>query len=140
MRVLVVEDARRPAAGIAEGLRDEGMAVDLSYDGVDALSKLAVNLYDVVVLDRDLPGVHGDVVCRQIVGQDEGPMVLMLTAADEPFQRGPVCVWAPMITSPSLSISTSSSFGSAALPAANRELRPASCERPTSSSTRSHVS
>jgi DNA-binding response OmpR family regulator len=87
MRVLVVEDARRLADGIAEGLRDEGMAVDLSYDGSDALSKIAVNRYDVVVLDRDLPGVHGDTVCREIVGHDEGPMVLMLTAADEPSDR-----------------------------------------------------
>ncbi len=87
MRVLVVEDARRLADGIAEGLRDEGMAVDLSYDGSDALSKISVNRYDVVVLDRDLPGVHGDAVCREIVEDDEGPMVLMLTAADEPFDR-----------------------------------------------------
>ncbi len=87
MRVLVVEDARRLANGIAEGLRDAGMAVDLSYDGSDALSKLSVNHYDVVVLDRDLPGVHGDAVCREIVEHDEGPMVLMLTAADEPFDR-----------------------------------------------------
>jgi DNA-binding response OmpR family regulator len=87
MRVLVVEDARRLADGIGEGLRDEGMAVDVSYDGIDALSKVAVNRYDVVVLDRDLPGAHGDVVCREIVEHEEGPMVLMLTAADEPFDR-----------------------------------------------------
>jgi DNA-binding response OmpR family regulator len=87
MRVLVVEDARRLADGIAEGLRDEGMAVDLSYDGSDALSKIAVNRYDVVVLDRDLPGVHGDAVCREIVEDDGGPMVLMLTAAGEPLDR-----------------------------------------------------
>jgi len=87
MRVLVVEDARRLANGIAEGLRDEGMAVDLSYDGSDALARIAVNRYDVVVLDRDLPGVHGDAVCREIIELDEGPMVLMLTAADEPLDR-----------------------------------------------------
>jgi len=87
MRVLVVEDARRLADGIAEGLRDEGMAVDVSYDGGDALAKVAVNQYDVVVLDRDLPGVHGDVVCRQVVGHEEPPMVLMLTAACESFDR-----------------------------------------------------
>jgi len=87
MRVLVVEDARRLADGIGEGLRDEGMAVDVSYDGIDALSKVAVNRYDVVVLDRDLPGVHGDAVCREIIELDEGPMVLMLTAADEPLDR-----------------------------------------------------
>ena len=87
MRVLVVEDAKRLANGIADGLRDEGMAVDVSHDGNDALSKLAVNCYDVVVLDRDLPGVHGDAICLEIVEQAEGPMVLMLTAAGEPFDR-----------------------------------------------------
>ena len=87
MRVLVVDDARRLADGITEGLRNEGMAVDVSYDGKDALSKIAVNRYDVVVLDRDLPGVHGDAVCRVIVEDEEGPMVLMLTAATEPFDR-----------------------------------------------------
>jgi DNA-binding response OmpR family regulator len=87
MRVLVVEDATRLADGIAEGLRDEGMAVDVSYDGVNALMRVAVNRYDVVVLDRDLPGVHGDDVCRQVVEDDEGPMVLMLTAADASIDR-----------------------------------------------------
>jgi DNA-binding response OmpR family regulator len=87
VRVLVVEDARRLADGIAEGLRDEAMAVDVSYDGIDALTKIAVNRYDVVVLDRDLPGLHGDVVCRRVVEGDEGPMVLMLTAADTSIDR-----------------------------------------------------
>ncbi len=87
MRVLIVEDVRRLADGIAEGLRDEGMAVDVSYDGTNALTKIAVNRYDVVVLDRDLSGVHGDAVCRQVVEDDEGPMVLMLTAADAPIDR-----------------------------------------------------
>lgn len=87
MRVLIVEDARRLAEGIAEGLRQEAMAVDVCYDGVDALTKLATNRYDVVVLDRDLPGVHGDAVCRHVVEDDAGPMVLMLTAADAPVDR-----------------------------------------------------
>ena len=64
MRVLVVEDEVVLAAAIARGLRREGLAVDVSHDGGDALVKLEVNRYDVVVLDRDLPGVHGDEVCR----------------------------------------------------------------------------
>jgi DNA-binding response OmpR family regulator len=87
MRVLVVEDARRLADGIAEGLRDEGMAVDVSYDGSDALFKVAVNRYDVVVLDRDLPGLHGDMVCRKITESTDPAMVLMLTAADTTNDR-----------------------------------------------------
>ena len=81
MRVLVVEDSVPLADVIVEGLRDQGMAVDVAYDGRDAISKLEVNAYQVVVLDRDLPGVHGDTVCRMIV-EGEGPaMVLMLTAS-----------------------------------------------------------
>ena len=64
MRVLVVEDEVVLAAALARGLRHEGIAVDVSHDGADALAKLDVNRYDVVVLDRDLPGVHGDQVCR----------------------------------------------------------------------------
>ncbi len=58
MRVLVVEDIPRHANRIAEGLRDQGMAVDVAYDGHEAVSKLGVNTYDVVLLDRDLPGIH----------------------------------------------------------------------------------
>src|SRR5437660_12815073 len=81
MRVLVVEDHARLAEAVAEGLRREGMAVDVSYDGRDALSHVAVNSYDVVVLDRDLPGVHGDQVCRAIVAHHSQARVLMLTAA-----------------------------------------------------------
>ena len=60
MRVLIVEDHERLARAVAEGLRREGMAVDVSLDGADALSHGAITRYDVVVLDRDLPGVHGD--------------------------------------------------------------------------------
>jgi DNA-binding response OmpR family regulator len=81
MRVLVVEDQRRLAEAVAEGLRREGMAVDVSYDGADALTHVAVNTYDVVVLDRDLPVVHGDQVCRALVDRQAEARVLMLTAA-----------------------------------------------------------
>ena len=81
MRVLVVEDAARLANWIAEGLRDQGIAVDIAYDGTEAASRLHVNPYDVVVLDRDLPGIHGDTLCRMITESDEPAMVLMLTAA-----------------------------------------------------------
>jgi DNA-binding response OmpR family regulator len=81
MRVLVVEDQRRLAEAVAEGLRREGMAVDVSYDGADALAHVAVNPYDVVVLDRDLPDVHGDQVCRALVARHAESRVLMLTAA-----------------------------------------------------------
>ena len=66
MRVLVVEDAPRLANTIAEGLRDQGIAVDVAYDGDDAATKLNLNPYDVVVLDRDLPGIHGDTLCQMI--------------------------------------------------------------------------
>ncbi|MGZ6579148.1 MAG: response regulator, partial [Solirubrobacteraceae bacterium] len=59
MRILVVEDIPRLANSIAEGLRDQGMAVDVAYDGLEAASKLNLSSYDVVVLDRDLPGIHG---------------------------------------------------------------------------------
>lgn len=87
MRVLVVEDVRRLADDIAEGLRDQGIAADISYDGLDALSKLEINSYDVVVLDRDLPGVHGDVICRMIAEGEKPVMVLMLTASGTPGDR-----------------------------------------------------
>jgi DNA-binding response OmpR family regulator len=87
VKVLVVEDARRLADGIAEGLRDEAMAVDVAYDGLEALAKLNLNHYDVVVLDRDLPGLHGDDVCRTITAHQDRVMVLMLTASDAPLDR-----------------------------------------------------
>jgi DNA-binding response OmpR family regulator len=87
VRVLVVEDVPRLANNIAEGLRDQAMAVDVAYDGLDANAKLELNRYDVVVLDRDLPGLHGDVVCRMITESDDPAMVLMLTAADAPSDR-----------------------------------------------------
>jgi DNA-binding response OmpR family regulator len=81
MRVLVAEDHEVLSAAIAVGLRREGMAVDVVPDGSDALDHIGLTRYDVVVLDRDLPGVHGDEVCRQIVAGRSGPKVLMLTAA-----------------------------------------------------------
>jgi len=81
MRLLVVEDHEVLATAIAAGLRREGMAVDLAGHGQEALDRLSGTRYDVVVLDRDLPGVHGDEVCRRIVAGDSGSRVLMLTAA-----------------------------------------------------------
>jgi len=81
MRVLVVEDFEVLARTIGTGLRREGMAVDVVLDGADALDRLATIRYDVVVLDRDLPGVPGDEVCRQIIAGPGGSRVLMLTAA-----------------------------------------------------------
>ncbi|WP_406284943.1 response regulator transcription factor [Streptomyces sp. NBC_00209] len=87
MRVLVVEDARTLAEVVAEGLRDQGMAVDVAHDGLDAAAKLDATGYDVVVLDRDLPGIHGDTLCRMITERDGRAMVLMLTAAGSPGDR-----------------------------------------------------
>jgi DNA-binding response OmpR family regulator len=81
VRVLIAEDERRLADAIARGLRREGMAVDLAPDGTDALVKARVIRYDVVVLDRDLPGIHGDEVCRAVRGERPETGILMLTAA-----------------------------------------------------------
>ncbi len=81
MRVLVAEDEEVLARGIAEGLRRRSMAVDVCYDGAAALERLAVHSYDVLVLDRDLPVVHGDDVCRRLVAAGTGTRILMLTAA-----------------------------------------------------------
>jgi len=87
MRILVVEDSRSLAEGIAEGLRDKGLAVDVAYDGLEAAAKLDVNAYDVVILDRDLPGLHGDAICRGIADSGKPIMVLMLTASRSPGER-----------------------------------------------------
>jgi two-component system response regulator VanR len=81
MRVLIAEDESRLAETIARGLRREGMAVDLAPDGGDALLKARVYRYDVVVLDRDLPLVHGDQVCRTLREERPETPILMLTAA-----------------------------------------------------------
>jgi DNA-binding response OmpR family regulator len=87
VRVLVVEDARSLADVIAEGLRDEGMAVDVAYDGMTAATKLDLNPYQVVILDRDLPALHGDTLCRIVTERHPRTMVLMLTAAAEAADR-----------------------------------------------------
>jgi DNA-binding response OmpR family regulator len=81
MRILVAEDEPRIAAAVARGLRREGMAVDVAPDGESALFKARVNPYDVVVLDRDLPKLHGDDVCQALAAEQPRTKVLMLTAA-----------------------------------------------------------
>ena len=83
MRVLVAEDEGPLADGIARGLRAELLAVDVVYDGDDAIQRLDSNQYDVIVLDRDLPGTHGDEVCRWLVSEGSGVRILMLTAAGD---------------------------------------------------------
>ena len=81
MRVLVVEDQRELADDIADGLRDQGVAADVAYDGSAGIEKALMNSYDVVVLDRDLPRVHGDAVCATLVSSPCAARILMLTAA-----------------------------------------------------------
>ncbi len=81
MRILVVEDEPLLADAVAEWLRGDAHAVDVVHDGGAALERLGVNDYDIVVLDRDLPVVHGDEVCRRITAGDTDVRVLMLTAA-----------------------------------------------------------
>ena len=81
MRVLVVEDHPKLATAVGTVLRREGMAVDVVFDGHEALAHAAITAYDVVVLDRDLPGIHGDEVCRTLVAEGGQIKVLMLTAA-----------------------------------------------------------
>jgi DNA-binding response OmpR family regulator len=85
MRVLVAEDHATLAERIAQGLRQAGMAVDAVHDGAAALDATAQTAYDVIVLDRDLPVVHGDRVCRAVAGS--GPRILMLTAAAGVYDR-----------------------------------------------------
>ncbi len=87
MRVLVVEDQAELADSVARVLRREGMAVDVAYDGGAALERTAVLDYDVVVLDRDLPGAHGDEVCRALVARGSLSRVLMLTASGTVAER-----------------------------------------------------
>jgi DNA-binding response OmpR family regulator len=87
VRILVVEDEHLLADAIAEGLRRESLAVDVAYDGDAALERLGLNEYDVVVLDRDLPVVHGDDVCRAVVDSGAYTRVLMLTAATAVGER-----------------------------------------------------
>jgi DNA-binding response OmpR family regulator len=90
MRVLVVEDEIDLADAVARGLRREGYAVDVSYDGDDALDKLSINEYDVICLDLNLPGTDGIEVTRRLREERQGPTaprVLMLTARDQPKDR-----------------------------------------------------
>ena len=82
MRVLLVEDHQELAETIATVLRREGLAVDVAFNGRQALAQTGIYDYDVVVLDRDLPDVHGDQVCRTLIDQGSQSKVLMLTAAD----------------------------------------------------------
>lgn len=81
MRVLVVEDHAKLAIAVARGLRQEDMAVDVVFDGRDALAHVSATRYDVIVLDRDLPLIHGDEVCRRLVAEGCTSRILMLTAA-----------------------------------------------------------
>ena len=81
MRVLVAEDHVKMAGAVAAGLRREGMAVDVALDGRQALDRARLTGYDVIVLDRDLPEVHGDEVCRRLAAEGRDSRILMLTAA-----------------------------------------------------------
>ncbi|HVL24110.1 MAG TPA: response regulator transcription factor [Thermomicrobiales bacterium] len=83
MRVLVVDDEEALADVIARGLRQAGMAVDVAYDGEEAIEKAEITPYDLVVLDRQLPDLHGDDVCRHLVTTAPAPRILMLTASGE---------------------------------------------------------
>lgn len=87
MRVLLIEDETILAEQIADGLRDQGMAVDLAADGLDGLHKAGTNAYDVIVLDRDLPVLHGDQVCTALTTKEGAARILMLTAAGEAADR-----------------------------------------------------
>ena len=87
MRVLVVEDCRSLADLVAEGLSDQGIAADVAYDGTEAAGKLVLHCYDVVVLDRSLPGVPGDTLCQMVSSSNERSMVLMLSGAASPAER-----------------------------------------------------
>jgi DNA-binding response OmpR family regulator len=87
VRVLVVEDEQLLADAVAEGLRRESFAVDVAYDGDGALQRLGVNEYDVLILDRDLPAVDGDEVCRRVSAEQPETRILMLTAASAVADR-----------------------------------------------------
>src|SRR6516165_2553565 len=87
MRVLVTEDDEILATAVAAGLRREGMAVDVTLDGAAALERLAVTRYDVLVLDRDLPGVHGDDVCRALAESRSETRAPMTTCPNRSTSR-----------------------------------------------------
>jgi DNA-binding response OmpR family regulator len=81
MRVLIVEDQQRMADTLARGLRNHAMAVDVAYDGVEGLEKALANEYEIIVLDRDLPGIHGDDVCQRLRAEGVPARIIMVTAA-----------------------------------------------------------
>src|SRR5690625_225925 len=81
LRILIVEDETDLAESLAEGLRNEGYLVDIAHDGADALVKAGQVDVDIMILDRDLPVLHGDVVCRTLRDQEHPMRILMLTAA-----------------------------------------------------------
>jgi DNA-binding response OmpR family regulator len=87
MRVLVIEDNEVVARAVADGLRDQGIAVDVASDGAAGLDKAGLCPYDIIVLDRDLPVLHGDDVCARLAGQPGAARILMLTAAGTPEDR-----------------------------------------------------
>lgn len=87
MRVLIIEDERDLAAAIARGLRRDGIAVDEAHDGADGLEKALVNGYDVIILDRNLPRMHGDEVCTRLRTEGADARVIMLTAAADISDR-----------------------------------------------------
>jgi DNA-binding response OmpR family regulator len=81
VRLLIIEDEEALAGAIARGLRKQGWAIDIALDGAEGLEKALVNDYDVLILDRDLPGLHGDEVCRRLTQESRRARILMLTAA-----------------------------------------------------------
>jgi DNA-binding response OmpR family regulator len=87
VRVLVVEDQAELADDIADGLRDQGMGADTAYDGATGVEKALMTAYDVIILDRDLPRVHGDAVCATLAGTASQARILMLTAATKVRDR-----------------------------------------------------
>jgi hypothetical protein len=109
MRVLVVEDHTELADSITRVLRREGLAVDTAYDGGTALDFVLDADYDVVVLDRDLPDVHGDEVCGELAASGVRTKILMLTASPPPPTWSKGSAWAPTTTWPSPSRGPSSS-------------------------------
>ena len=123
MRVLVVEDNEVVAQAIAAGLRDRGIAVDVAGDGGAGLDKAGLSPYDVIVLDRDLPVVHGDDVCARLAGRAGGARILMLTAAGAPDDRVDGLNLGADDYRPSRSTSRSWSRGSARSAAGRRRRR-----------------
>jgi DNA-binding response OmpR family regulator len=88
MRVLVIEDDREMAEAVSSGLRRARMAVDVALDGESGLSRALLNEYDVIVLDRDLPGLHGDQVCARLVTEERRSRVLTAAARTEDLVEG----------------------------------------------------